>query len=245
MGMTSQVLAYAIIAVLVLVIGTAITYYLGINNNFNVKISTPLNALYFVVVTLSTVGYGDIVPVTPIARAFAIVLILVGLSIFLSAVTIISSGFVNSRLENLSGRISRIERRSLNRHIILIGYGPTNASIARMLKQKGSKFVIVVSDKVTLDRIKSLGYKAFIADETLADDMEQFELNKAKYIVIDTSESARSLYAAIIAKNIASNRPISVVADNPDMEKHLKGIGIEHIINPIEIAAKEIASRME
>jgi len=246
MRITSQVLAYAIIAALVLIIGTAVTYYLGsTGNNFSVKIDTPLNALYYVVVTLSTVGYGDIVPVTPIARAFAIVLILVGLSVFLSAVTIISSGFVNSRLESLSGRISRIERRSLKKHIVLIGYGPTNVSIAKMLKQKGSRFIIVVSDKVTLDKIKSLSYKAYIADETLADDMEQFELNKAKYIVIDTSDSARSLYAAIIAKNIASNKPISVVADNPDMEKHLKGIGIEHIINPVEIAAKEIASRIE
>lgn len=244
MKIASQVVAYFIVALLVLVIGTTITYYLGRSGNFNVPINTPLTALYFVVVTLGTVGYGDIVPVTPIARAFVIVLILVGLSVFLSAVTIISSGFVNSKIENLSGRISRIERRGLNKHIILIGYGPTNVHVAKILKQKGSKFIIVVSDKVTFDKMKSFGYKAYLADETLAEDMAQFELGKAKYIVIDTSDSARSLYSAIISKNLAPTRPISVVADNQDMAKHLKSIGVEHIINPIEIAAKEITSRM-
>ncbi|MCL4404780.1 ion channel [Candidatus Marsarchaeota archaeon] len=244
MRIGSQVITYAIIAFLILAIGTAVTYYLGKAGDFNIKINSLLTALYFVVVTISTVGYGDIVPITPVARVFVIILILSGLSVFLSAVTIISSGFVNSRIESLSGRISRMERRNLGKHVMLIGYGPTNAYIAKMLKQKGVKFILVVSDKVTLDKIKSFGYKAYLADETLGDDMEQFELNKARYIVIDTSDSARTLYAAIIAKNIAASKPISVVADNPDIEKHLKGIGVDHIINPMEIAAKDITERM-
>ncbi|MCL4372336.1 NAD-binding protein [Candidatus Marsarchaeota archaeon] len=244
MKIEAQVLVYGLIILAVLFSGTIITYELGSRGDFNVPIHSLLTALYFTVVTLGTVGYGDIVPVAPIARAFVIILILVGLSVFLSAVTIISSGFVNSRIENMTGRVSALERRALKNHIILIGYGSTNAALAKMLQKKASRFIVIVSDKVTLDRIKSYGYKAFIADETLEDDMKQFELDKSKYIVVDTSDSARSLYAAIIAKNLAPSKPISVIAETPDMEKHLKSVGVSHIINPIDIAAQEIASKM-
>lgn len=237
-------LVYGFIIFAVLALSTLITYELGSTGNFNVPIHSFITALYFTVVTLSTVGYGDIVPVTPIARVFVMVLIFVDLSVFLSAVTIIFGGFMSSKISEFGGRISSIERKVLKNHIILMGFGPTNAAIARLLKSKGTKFIVVVSDKTVFDKIKSYSYKVFLADETSADDMKQFELSRSKYIVVDTFDGAKSLYAAIVAKGLSSGRPISVVADSQDMEKHLKSIGINHVINPTDIAAQQIVSKI-
>ena len=92
MHVNVKIAIYVLAIVLVLAYGTLGSYALG-GNNFNVKIGSVSESLYFTVVTISTVGYGDIYPVTTLGRYFTIVLIISGLSIFLSAVTVLSGDF--------------------------------------------------------------------------------------------------------------------------------------------------------
>jgi voltage-gated potassium channel len=234
--------AYGIAILIIILGGAGVTYLLGHNQpNFSENIGSFITALYFTVTTLSTVGYGDIVPITPIAKIFDIILILGGLGVFLSAITIISSDFVSSRVEKLTGRISRIEKRFLRNHVVLIGAHLTNITIAEHLKEKGSRFVIIMSDKIKSDEFKDRGYQSYVADSTSEHDMKEFNLNLSQKIIIDLNDTSRAMYTAIVAKRFADPEKIIVVATTQDLEEHLKEIGIKNIINPASMAAKKIS----
>ncbi|MGC8537703.1 MAG: potassium channel family protein [Candidatus Micrarchaeia archaeon] len=238
--MASQItiLAYIIAIAIVLAFGTVGTYVLGHSStNFNVGINSWIEALYFTVTTISTVGYGDIYPVSNIARIFDMALILSGLGVFFAAITAISGEFVNSRLTKLSGKISGLERKMLTGHIVLIGFDTTNALVAGNLKKQKRKFIIVTEDKALADKLKDEGFNAYVADITSESDMKAFRLDKAKRIIVDVRDVSRTVYAAIVAKSIASNKNMMVVAATEEVEKHLKELNIDHIINPSAIAA--------
>ena len=128
-------IAYGVAIAAIFIFGVLGTYIIAQGGGFSMKNMTLLDSAYFTIVTMSTVGYGDITPVTPTARLFVIVLIAVGLSIFLSLVTLISGEFVNTRLEKLSDRISRSERKKLSGHVVLIGTDGVNIAIAKHLRK--------------------------------------------------------------------------------------------------------------
>ena len=240
MRISSEVLAYILAIASVITLGVAGTYFLGLGGNFNVKMNI-INAFYFTVVTMSTVGYGDIVPITPIAKIFVMILIGLGLTAFLGAITYMSGGLMESRIEKLSGEISSIERKFLKDHIILVGTDTVNMYLAEKLKKGGKKFVMITSDKVMLDKLKDMQYRAYIADVTLESDMLKFETSKSKMIVIDLRDSSRTIYALLVARSIAKKAKIVVIVSTREAENHIHGLGIaDEIISPAERVAEEI-----
>ena len=244
MEMTSKIIFYIVAVVGVLLFGTIGAYVIGSHGGFSETINSPLTALYFTIVTLSTVGYGDIVPLSPMARSFVIVLIVAGLTIFLSAITFLGSDFMNSKMDQLSGGIASVERKFLNNHIVLVGTDTTNMAIARKLKKTKQKAIIITSDKVVYDKLKGHGYKVYVADPTSVQDMKKFELHKAKEMIIDLKDNSRTVYSVIVAKDIAKNVKLKIIATNEDTERHLKDMGYENVINPAEAIASEIVHDM-
>lgn len=237
MRIDKSVLMYISAIVIVFAYGTLGVYFLGQSGNFNVKITSLTEAAYFTIVTVSTVGYGDIVPVTDIARIFVIILIIAGLSIFLSAMTVLSGEFLSSRIQKLTSETSRLSKVKLHNHIVLIGYGTTNATVADRLKAQRRNFIIILGEKPAADALVSKGYPAFLADYTLKSEMQKFSLEKATDIVIDLKESSEAVYVVLVVKKLSKKVKISVVATDKDAESHLADLEIAHVINPITIAA--------
>jgi len=233
--------------VVVFAFGIIGTYLIGQGGGFSIQHFTWIDAAYFTIVTMSTVGYGDITPVSPLARVFVIVLIGLGLSVFLSVITIISSDFVNTRLEKLNDRISMAEKRKLRGHVVLIGTDGVNLAIAKELHEKGSKFIMIVSDKVMSDRLKTIGYKTFVADPTSEVDMSQFEIHNSDKVIIDLKESSRMVYSLLVIRALAKGINLIVVAPNSDAERHLTELGTfknEKVISPNSLAADTIIKSM-
>ena len=228
---------------MVLAYGVAGTYLLGPGGNFNVKISGLSEALYFTIVTISTVGYGDIVPVTNLGRIFVEVLIIAGLSIFLSAVTVLSSDILGARMERIYNGISVTEKRKMKNHIILIGYDAANAQLAEMLREEKKNFIIITADKTVSDSLRGRGYSAYVADYTMRADMEKFEIPKASNVVIDLRDSSKTIYVVLVVRKLSAKVKLSVVVQDSETEAHLSDLQIDHIINPVSIAA-EMANRV-
>ncbi len=239
----TEVIIYAASILFVLAFGVGGTYVIGQHGGFNIKPSI-VDAAYFTIVTMSTVGYGDIYPKSETAKLFVMVLILVGIGTFFSIIVALSGEFMSDRIAILTGRVNRFEKRLLNGHIILIGSDTTNMYLAEKLSERGERFIIITSDQSTAEHLKRLGYTAYVADATSDVDMNEFEPKRAKAIIIDVKDSSRAIYALLVAKELAAHAKIVVVSPTKDAEHHLRNIasGKAIIVNPSDIAATTITN---
>lgn len=133
---------FALVAViLVLTYGAVGSLVLG--QGFSPAITNISEAVYFSVVTMSTVGYGDIVPKTDDARLFVISLIVVGITVFATSLTAVVGPLMQNRLQ----RIIQPQRKRMKRvnHYIIAGRGPLAHNTARELLARGQS-VLVITD---------------------------------------------------------------------------------------------------
>lgn len=109
------------------------SYVLGAG--FTPPISNATNAIYFAVVTMSTVGYGDITPRSPDARLFTVSLIVLGLVVFATSLTAIVGPLIDSRMK----RLLQPKRKKMKRtaHIIVTGQGPLARNAVKALSGRG------------------------------------------------------------------------------------------------------------
>ena len=108
MDVNSRIFAYIIAIIGVVVFGILGTLYFGGRGGFNVPVKGVVGAAYFTMATVSTVGYGDIYPITSSARLFVIALIVIGIGVFFGAIVSIFGEFMESRIERISGRMTAI-----------------------------------------------------------------------------------------------------------------------------------------
>jgi voltage-gated potassium channel len=237
----SEILAYSIALLSVLAFGVIGTYVLGHRGGFNVPI-TLIDAFYFTFATISTVGYGDIHATSDSAKIFVIVLIIVGIGVFLSTIVAVAGDFLTTRIETITGRMSAFEKRSLKNHIILIGSNTTNLYLAAKLLEKKEKFIMITNDQSNADHLKRLGFEAYVADSTSDVEMKEFVPEKAKAIVIDLKDSSRSIYALLVAKDVAGDAKIVIIAPTKSAEHHIRNLAGEKalVVNPADIAANSI-----
>ena len=236
MEIDRRIVFYVLAIAAVLAYGTFGTYALGQGGNFNVKVTSLNQALYFTVVTISTVGYGDITPVTGMARDFVIILIISGLSIFLSAITVLSGEFLSARVEKLYSGMGNVDKKRMRNHIVLIGYDSANELISQRLKAQKRNFVIITGDKPTAESLRKRGYPAFVEDYTSRVELEKYHLDRATDIVIDLRDSSKMVYIVLVVRKLARNVKLSVIAHNSEAESHLADLEIDSVINPVTMA---------
>lgn len=247
MFLSTRSIAALLVLSSVVAIGVIGSYILGqIGNNFNEHMDL-INAIYFTITTLSTVGYGDIVPITPIAKMFVVILIIMGLGAFLTAVTSISSDLATRDIISLSEKIEKMEEELITPQILLIGSGQINVNLMKILKEKKKKYVLLVSDKIEAERFRSEGNKAYAINMLSEEEIARFHPEKAKIIVIDMNNVSDMIYVLLILSEIAKEAKIIVIVHDSDTEKRVQTIkklkDIE-IINPSSIVANEIALKL-
>ncbi|AWR94154.1 ion channel [Acidianus brierleyi] len=227
----------------VVAFGVIGTYFLGnTGHNFNENINL-INAIYFTIITLSTVGYGDIVPLTPIAKMFVVTLIVFGMGAFLTALTSISSDLASKRILSLTSRLATIEGEMLRGHILLIGSGTVNMAMIEDLKKSKSKYIMIINDITTAEKLSEDGYKVSAINLLSEKEIEKFNPEKAKKIIIDVKDPSDTIYITLILAKIAKDIPTIVIAHTEDLEMRLESVRTIKditIINPSKLVAKNL-----
>jgi len=133
------------VAALLLLLVYGLMGSLILGQGFSPPIVSLQQALYFTVVTMSTVGYGDILPKSDDARLFVISLIILGLTVFLTSLTAVVGPLVQSRLSRIIG--PRRKRMKRVNHFIITGEGPLAQNTARELLNRDRSVVVIVDDE--------------------------------------------------------------------------------------------------
>ncbi len=207
---------------------------------------SPLQSFYMLVITLATIGYGDVVPVTPEGKIFTIVLIISALTVGLYAVGKISAFFAEGEFSKLlkQRKMDKV-LDSMKDHYIVCGYGKTGKRVLEDLLNRGLDVILIENDANRTEKLKEIYNKKFIhfdADATDDAVLLKAGIKKAKILISVLSTDAENLFVTLSAKDLNKDiKVITRVAEGNSPEKFKKA-GADFIVSPIEIATDHIIS---
>jgi voltage-gated potassium channel len=202
----------------------------------------PLSeCLYMTVITVSTVGFGEVHPLSREGQLFTILLIFFGVTAAALSLTALFEYFVLRGLNNLFGR-NKMDKQigRLNRHIIICGYGRTGEYIARDLQKMHKPFVVIESDLERVKLMEQEGVLYISGDPSDEDLLEVAGVTRAEALVASLPKDADNLFLTINARSL--NRDLHIIARVQDADNSRKLIkaGANQVVSPFSTGAARI-----
>ncbi len=198
------------------------------------------DSVYMTVITLSTVGFQEIRPLSDIGKAFTIGLIFLGLGVVAYIVNNGMRAIFEGEFRELFGR-KKLEKaiKSLKDHYVVCGYGRMGKVICKAFKAKKIPFVVVEKEYQELDADDDsiITYGDATKDELLI----QAGIEKAKGLISVLDTDAQNLYVVLSAKALNPNLYIVARAGEEGAERKLKSAGADKVVSPYHIGGLRIA----
>lgn len=210
--------------VLLILIGAAGYYIIGDKN------WTVVDSIYMTIITLSTVGYGEVHPLSQAAKIWSIIVIIFGVNGVAMIISKISADLMEFKKYRKRVMINKINK--LRNHYILCGFGKTGAVIAKELQQQNQSFVVIEIDREKVDRIEEIGYKYLKEDATLDETLINAGIENAKGIVITLDNDQDNLFVTMSARNLNKDAYLITRCSKHDTGKKLKRAGASKVVNP-------------
>jgi len=199
------------------------------------------DAFYLAVVTMSTVGYGDIVPETPGGRLVVMGLIFTGLGVLSFFTSIIVSAF-NDKVNDLRENQVYAELHQLEGVVIICGFGRVGMHIARQLAEHQQPFVIIDKLDHHIEDARRLGYLSIQGDASKNDVLTLAGINRnASAILCTTGDDVSNVYITLTSRQLNPAIRIISRAYLHDNVRKLYQAGANHVIEPFEIAGMAAA----
>jgi len=218
----------------VAIYGTVGAY--GLRNQF-IELATWSDAVYYVIVTFSTVGYGDITPVSPTAKFFSLSLILFGAGTFTIAVGALIGPAIESRMASAFGNMTASELKLLEDHIVVLGHGDVTASLLDELIDE-TELVVVTPDQEVASKLDGDGINVLTDDPTDESVLTDARIDSASGVVIGSNDDARDVLAVIATRNVDLDIRIVAAANKEKNVDKLRSVGADNVINPGTIGGR-------
>lgn len=221
------------IGFLVFAASTAIYIFEG--NKPDSQITGFFDAIYWALVTISTVGYGDITPSTTEGRMITLLLIISGIGVIAFSTSIVVAAFTEKLSELRENRVySELER--FKDYVIICGYGRVGQVVAGMLKHDGENVLIVDNESSRVELAKQQGFLAIKGDAGETQLLQNIEArNRAAMVLCLTTDDVTNVYITLTAKSLHKDVKIISRANREETIKKLELAGADHVITPYEV----------
>ncbi|MBU0868877.1 MAG: NAD-binding protein [Alphaproteobacteria bacterium] len=213
----------------------------GLKDNLDNHISF-VDVLYFTTVTVTTVGYGDIVPVTPEARLFESLFVTpIRLFVWLIFLGTAYSLFLRNILYRW--RMARIQA-DLHNHIIVTGFGTSGQEAVHELLARGTdprEIVVIDGSEAALELAEAQGCNILCGDSTRDRTLKDVAIHRARSTIVSAGRDDTSILITLTARHLAPRLPISIVVRNEDNELPARQAGATTVINPVSFAGLLLA----
>jgi voltage-gated potassium channel len=207
-----------------------------------------LDCVYMTVVSLTTVGYGEVLQITgnPKAQIFTMFLITFGMGIILYGISSLTALRLEGELTGIFRKNKMAKQiEKLNHHYIICGAGETGSGVMAELLKNKETVVLIETDGERIERCRSLGDLLYIrGDATDDENLVAAGIDRARGIIITLPSDKDTLYATMTARML--NRSIRIISRvaNPDLEPKMKRAGANAVVCPSAIGALRMASEM-
>lgn len=226
-------------------IGIALAVHWFDRDGLRQNSGAPINfadVLYFTMITITTVGYGDIVPVTTEARLFD-ALVVTPIRIFVWLI------FLGSAYDFLFKRVGEqwrmnVIQRNLTGHVVVTGYGTSGAEAVAELISRGARpetIVVIDEDPAALQAAEACGTAVLAGNATRNAALEAVKIERARALIVAAGSDDTSILIVLTARRLAPDVPISVVIRSGDNEAIAYQAGANTVINPASFAGLLLA----
>ncbi len=201
-----------------------------------------LNALYMTVITISTVGFGEIHKLSPGGKVFTMLLIVSSFTTYAYALTTLSVYFFEGQLSYLFGGYKIKSIKKMQNHIIICGYGRNGQQAVRELL--GYNYPLVIIDQNHDIVVKSMNKNgSYIeGDATLDEVLVKANIKTAKALITTLPIDADNLYVVLSARALNPNMIIISRASNESSEVKLRMAGVDNVVMPERVGGAHMAN---
>ena len=213
--------------------------------HINPHINTLFDSFYWSIVTITSVGYGDIVPITKEGRSVAAIIILVGIGLISFATSIIVSAF-SEKNEELKNDKVRLAINSFSSYYLLCGYSHLAELVAAKLKNSGDRFVIIDNDPEKIEQASRDGYLAFRADASSKNVLIDLEISKKALAVITLAQDdMQNIFISLSVRSISKDVVLISRMRHKHSYKKLKLAGVNKVISATNMASMLVSTLVD
>lgn len=204
---------------------------------------TFIDALYMAVITVSTVGFGEIEPLSRVGRLFTMVLIVGGGGVAAYAISSAAEFFLSGEWRvYLDEQRHRRQLLRLTNHTIVCGYGRMGRHVVAELKAEQLPFVVIDPDEEKVARIRQRGDLALQGNAANEDDLQVAGIERAASLIAAVSTDAENVFIVLTARSLRPDLIIVARANYDDSEGKLLRAGATRVILPYRISGRRMVS---
>lgn len=200
-----------------------------------------LDALFMVLITITTVGYGEVFELSDGGRIVTIAIMLTGVGLlFYTAIAAIE------RLLDLGVERQRSRTRKLisqyRDHVILCGFGRVGRGVYTSLRQRGEQVVVIERNPDDVDAAESDGVPIVLGDATMNDTLEAAGIQRARALVACVTDDSDNLVIILSARSLNPSIRLVSRASEQESESKLRLAGADSVVSPQVVGSERIAA---
>ena len=205
---------------------------------------TLIDAFYMTIITVATVGFGEVHPLSDAGKIFTALLIMTSFGIFAYSISLITRYIVDGEFQHffksyrMNNTIEKIEN-----HVIICGYGRNGKQAAHVLKQHNQRFVVIEQKHEVVSSITHRFSHLLIEGNATDDEvLQKAGIARAKALITTLPTDADNLFIVLSARSLNANLTIISRASDDNSDKKLKTAGANNVIMPDKVGGAHMAS---
>jgi voltage-gated potassium channel len=194
------------------------------------------------VITISTVGYREAVPLSPAGKGFTIALIVSGVGAALYFLAVVGESVLEGRLRDIYRRGAMV--REINRmqgHVIVCGFGRFGRIVVQDLQTAGAAVVVIEQDPSLEAELESEGLPYVLGSATHDPVLEQAGIRNARAIVVAVSSESDCIFITLAARELSPNILINARSESEAAVRRIRQAGANHVTSPLKIGGGRAA----
>lgn len=203
------------------------------------------DALWVTVISLTTTGYGDIVPVTLGGRLFLLAVLVTGVGVVAYSFGTIISILVESQISRVLERSKMMKNiDKLQNHVIVCGAGRVGSNVAHILKAERVPYVLIETNGELVQTMRGEGHIVILGDATQDAMLIAAGIHRARGVICALPEDPYNVFAVLTARAVNPSLKIVARAANPETVAKLRHAGADKVILPTQLGGRQMAMSM-
>jgi len=228
---------YRVLLLFLLVIAIGVIGYMNLSND------SFVNALYMTIITITTVGFGEVHPLSEEEKLFTIFLILMSI-VMLGLITSVIAQYVASGELFDKIKFKKVQKKieQLKKHTIVCGYGRNGKQAVIKLKKYNKPVVIIESDESLISELEDENVLFITGNATRDDVLEKAGIHFASNLITTLPSDADNLFVVLSARQLNKKMTIVSRASDDTSDSKLRIAGANNVIMPDKLGGDHMAS---